>query len=144
MLLPGSCRPPRAALSSLGLLTTSELLLGARWSPPALAPSPLEPGLWEKAAGPPTAPRDVQCQCVAVQRSVHGLGMCPAPLLPSPKLGQKREVRTAFYIQRVVPFFFLEASFPTAPFTSREKHPQNLTVLLRSAAVLGGSSPRVF
>lgn len=106
MLLPGSCRPPRAALSSLGLLTTSELLLGAHWSPPALAPCPLEPGLWEKAAGPPTAPRDVQCQCVAVQRSVHGLGMCPAPLLPSPKLGQKREVRTAFYVQRVVPFFF--------------------------------------
>lgn len=27
-------------------------------------------------------------------------------------------------------FFFLEASFPPAPFTSREKHPQNTTVLL--------------
>lgn len=146
------CVPPRqlpcAALSSLGLLSTSRLLLGVDWSPPALAPSPLEPGLWEKAAGPPTAPRDVQCQCVAVQRSVHRVGMCPAPLLPSPKLGQKQEVSTAFYVQRVVPFFFfLEASFLTAPFTSREKHPQNMTVLLRRggrAAVLGRNSPWIF
>lgn len=44
-------------------------------------------------------------------------------------------------------FFFFEASFPTAPFTSREKHAQNTTVLLRGggrAAVLGGNSPWVF
>lgn len=44
-------------------------------------------------------------------------------------------------------FFFLEASFLTAPFTSREKHPQNMTVLLRRggrAAVLGRNSPWMF
>lgn len=99
-------RSSPAQQTPMGLLTTSQLLLGLDWSLPASAPSLLEPGLWEKAAGTPTAPRDVQCQCVAVQRSVHGVGMCPAPLLPSPKLGQKREISTAFYIQRVVPFFF--------------------------------------
>lgn len=102
---------------------------GSRLEPASLGSLSAGASLWEKAAGLPTAPRDVQCQCVAVQRSVHGVGMCPAPLLPSPKLGQKPEVSTAFYVQRVVPFF-LEASFLPAPFTSREKHPKNTTELL--------------
>lgn len=124
-LLPSSCRLPRAALSSLALLTTSNSWewIGALqpWLPLVGARS------LGKAAGPTRHPVPMR-RCPAQRPRA---GDVPGS---SPALSKAwTEVRSQCCLLRPegCAFFFLEASFPTAPSTSREKHPQNTTVLLR-------------
>lgn len=123
-LLPAACSPELP-----GFADHIQTASGSRLEPASLGSLSAGARSLGKGCRPSHGPTRRPVPMHRCPASVHDVGMCPAPLLPSPKLGQKPEVSTAFYVQRVVPFF-LEASFLPAPFTSREKHPQNTTKLL--------------
>lgn len=129
----GPCSSLDAALSSLGLLSTSKLLLGVDWSPPALAPSLLEPGLWEKAASPPSPVPMSRCPAQHPQG-----GDVPSSPPALSKAGT--EARSQYCLLRpegCAFFFFLKHHFQQHHPLPRKSTPQNMTAL-------GGNSPWVF